>query len=54
MRWVIIGKTVNDEMLVGRIDDDGLMRVNGLATNDEYLAWVAEGNTAEEWVPNAD
>lgn len=20
----------------------------------QYLAWVAEGNTAEEWVPNAD
>ena len=21
---------------------------------EAYLAWVAEGNTAEEWVPNAN
>jgi hypothetical protein len=22
--------------------------------HEEYLAWVAEGNTAEEWSPNGD
>jgi hypothetical protein len=35
-----------DQTIVGRIDDDGLMRVTGNATEwTEYQAWLDEGNT---------
>jgi hypothetical protein len=35
-----------DQSIVGRIDDDGLMRITGNATAwTEYQAWLAEGNT---------
>ena len=35
-----------DQTIVGRIDDDGLMRVTGDATAWlEYLDWLNEGNT---------
>ena len=37
-----------DQSIVGRIDDDGLMRVSGDATAwAEYLDWLAAGNTPE-------
>ena len=52
MRWVMVGKTRDDETVYGRLDDDGLMRVTCIAEHPEYLAWVAEGNTAEEWSPD--
>lgn len=50
MRWVKIAKTLPDDIQIyGRIDDDGLMRVTASENNVEYLAWVEEGNVAEEW-----
>lgn len=37
-----------DQSIVGRIDEDGLMRITGIATAwPEYLAWLDEGNTPE-------
>lgn len=45
---------INDyfsQPVFGRIDDDGLMRVTCSSDDREYLAWVAEGNVAEEWQP---
>lgn len=34
-----------EQTIVGRIDDDGLMRSNGFADCwNEYLEWVAQGN----------
>jgi hypothetical protein len=39
------------EVLYGRIDDDGLMRLTCSHEDTAYLAWVAEGNIAEEWNP---
>lgn len=40
-------KFLNQEQtIVGRIDDDGLMRSNGFTDCwNEYLEWVAQGNT---------
>jgi hypothetical protein len=37
-----------------RIGDDGVVWTiaEGHRFYDEYLAWVAEGNTAEEWTGN--
>lgn len=53
MRWVQIVKTFPDDIQTyGRIDDDGLMRVTASESNAEYLAWVEEGNVAEEWNPD--
>ena len=39
-------KFLNQEQtIVGRIDDDGLMRSNGFADSwPEYLYWIEEGN----------
>lgn len=38
-----------------RISDDGIVTILGLGEEDEgYLAWLAEGNTPEEWNPDAD
>lgn len=33
------------EQIVGRIDDDGVMRITCSENDEAYLAWVAEGNT---------
>jgi hypothetical protein len=33
--------------IYARIDDDGLCRVTCTEDNQEYLAWVEEGNTPE-------
>ena len=43
------------ETSIVRIEDDALIPFD-LANTDyqAYLAWVAEGNTAEEWIPDAD
>ena len=45
-------KKLNNALIDGsqtyaRIDDDGLIRVTCTEKNPEYLAWVAEGNTAD-------
>jgi hypothetical protein len=52
MKWVIFDSS-GDQIIYGRVDDDGLMRVTCVAEHPEYLAWVAEGNTATEWQPEA-
>ena len=50
MRWVKIGKSpTSNEDVFGCLDDDNLIRVTCLSNHPEYLAWLAEGNTAEEW-----
>ena len=52
MKWVKLpAELCLEQDLYGRIDEDGLMRVTCTANHAEYLAWVAEGNTAEEWNP---
>jgi hypothetical protein len=33
-----------DPQIYAKIDDDGLVRVTCNGTNQEYLAWLAEGN----------
>jgi hypothetical protein len=33
------------EQIIGRIDDDGIMRVTCTEDDQAYLKWVAEGNT---------
>ena len=52
VKWVKLpAELCLEQDLYGRIDEDGLMRVTCTANHAEYLAWVAEGNTAEEWNP---
>lgn len=35
-----------------RVGNDGVVWLIGMGTEEpNYLAWVAEGNTAEEWNP---
>jgi len=38
---------IDGPQILARIDDDGLIRVTCTEKNPDYLAWVAEGNTAE-------
>ena len=41
-----------DFVNVLRVDEDGLVWALGLGEQDDgYLAWVASGNTAQEWQP---
>lgn len=35
------------DIIVAKIDDDGLSRMSCSIDNPEYLAWLAEGNTPE-------
>lgn len=42
--WVIVDDT-GDQVIYGRVDDDGLMRVTAVAEYPELAAWLAEGNT---------
>lgn len=51
MKWVIVSQ--REQTIYGRIDDDGLMRVTCIAEHPEFQAWLAEGNTPEEWSPDA-
>jgi hypothetical protein len=42
------------QKLIVRVDDDGTVWWLGEKELDSgYLAWVAEGNTATEWQPEA-
>jgi hypothetical protein len=43
-----------DAPVVWRIDDMSAIPFDPTNVDyQQYLAWVAEGNTAEEWSPNA-
>lgn len=37
----------NGVQILARIDDDGLCRLTCTEEDQEYLAWLAEGNTPE-------
>ena len=52
MRWAIINNS-GEQTIYGRLDDDGLVRITCVAEHPEFAAWVAEGNTATEWKPEA-
>ena len=49
MTYVEVGLNKDGEMIYGRIDDDGLMRVTCVAENPEYQAWL---NPAEQSTPS--
>lgn len=52
MTWYTYSLPMNDSILVMKRVDESTV-VSGIAEfMPEYLAWVAEGNTAEEWNPN--
>ena len=45
--------------ILRRLPDGGIQSFPDVETNDgperkAYLAWVAEGNTAEEWQPDSE
>ena len=45
--------------ILRRLPDGGIQSFPDVETNDgperkTYLAWVAEGNTAEEWQPDGE
>ena len=49
MKYKKLNNPITDgSQILAQIDDDGLIRVTCSEENPEYLAWVAEGNTAEE------
>ena len=48
MTYIELGENLEGEMIYGRIDDDGLMRVTCVAENPEYQAWL---NPAEQSTP---
>jgi hypothetical protein len=48
-----LAKTLSGEMIV-RVADNAWIPMNEQNSDyQQYLAWVAEGNTAEEWGPDA-
>ena len=51
MGWMTYTTVFDDRQMVIRFFDDGSV-VSGIAEfMPEYLAWVAEGNTATEYSP---
>lgn len=54
MKWVQINNGYSSEPVFARIDDDGCIRVTCSAEHPEFVAWLAEGNTPEEWSPNGN
>ena len=49
MTWVIVGAGMDGEVLYGRLDDDGLIRVTCIAEHPEFAEWLEEGNEPEIW-----
>jgi hypothetical protein len=48
-----IAQTLSEEMIV-RVSDNAWIPINEANSDyQQYLAWVAEGNTATEWSPEA-
>lgn len=52
MKWVIIGENRFGEIIYGRLDDDGLIRVTCIAEHPEFASWLEEGNAPEPWSSN--
>ena len=48
-----IAKTLNGEMVVRVADNAWIPKDSANSDYQQYLAWVAEGNTATEWQPEA-
>ena len=54
MYYIDIKEPFNQEVIL-KLDGDTLMSIPTDPANTDYqvyLAWVAEGNTAEEWTGN--
>ena len=55
IKYFITKKDIICGISVARLDEDGILTWLGDGQEDaEYLAWVAEGNVAEEWNPNGN
>lgn len=48
-----IAQTLSGEMIVRVADNAWIPQDPANSDYQQYLAWVAEGNTAEEWSPDA-
>ena len=45
MIYKLLHKTIDDVQILARIDDDGKCRLTCTENDQQYLKWVAEGNT---------
>jgi hypothetical protein len=48
-----LAQTLNGQMIVRVADNAWIPADPANSDYQQYLAWVAEGNTAEEWSPDA-
>jgi len=53
-KWYTYKTMFSEETLVLSIGEDGSSTSGIPEFMPDYLAWVAEGNTAEEWNPNGN